>query len=62
MNRPMKRILIWAGVATTVILLLAGGLFWYLYHSAEQTAAKMYEDIEPTKPVYVSKDTDVKGA
>ena len=24
-------------------------------------AAKMYEDIEPTKPVYVSKDTDVKA-
>jgi LCP family protein required for cell wall assembly len=59
MKRPMKRILIWAGAAATIMLFLAGGLIWYLYHSAEQTATKMFEDIDPMKSVYVSKDTDV---
>lgn len=60
MKRPMKRFLIWTGAGLGAILLVAGGIAWYLYHSVEQTATKMYEDIGKTKPVYVSKDTEVK--
>ncbi|QHW30854.1 hypothetical protein GZH47_08315 [Paenibacillus rhizovicinus] len=59
MKKPWKRILIWVSAGLGMILIVAGGLVYFLYHSAEQTADKMYEDIK-TKPVYVSKDTEVK--
>ncbi|MBM7567337.1 LCP family protein [Paenibacillus sacheonensis] len=55
MKRPWKRALIWSGSAAAVVLLAAGGMVWFLYHSAAKTASEMYEDI-PVKPVYVSKD------
>ncbi|WP_240633273.1 LCP family protein [Paenibacillus montanisoli] len=54
--------LLWTGAAAAVILLAASGLTYYLYSSAQQTAGKMYEELGPVKPVYVSKDTEVRNA
>lgn len=59
MNRKLKRTLIWTASAAGIILLAAGGFVWFIYHSASQTAAKMYEDVGPAKTVYVSKDPTV---
>ncbi|WP_219835819.1 LCP family protein [Paenibacillus sp. R14(2021)] len=59
MKRSLKRTLIWTASAVVVLLLAGGSYVWYLYHSAEQTAAKMYEEIAPSKPVYVSKDPGI---
>ncbi|REE57522.1 LytR family transcriptional attenuator [Paenibacillus taihuensis] len=56
----MKRIMLWAASVLLVILFVAGMAVWYLYHSAEQTASTMYQEISPTKVEYVSKDTEVK--
>ncbi|SFT02864.1 transcriptional attenuator, LytR family [Paenibacillus sp. BC26] len=58
----LKRFLVWASAGAAVILVIAGGVVWYLYHSVEQAAAKMYEDVKPTKTVYVSKDVELKKA
>ncbi|GGD75982.1 LCP family glycopolymer transferase [Paenibacillus nasutitermitis] len=58
MKRRTKKILIWSGSAVFAVLLLGGGIVWYLYHSVHQVADKIYE--KTTKPVYVSKDPGVK--
>ncbi|SFI88720.1 transcriptional attenuator, LytR family [Paenibacillus sp. UNC496MF] len=60
MKKKMKRVFIWSGSAVALILIAAGAFTWYTYHSVKSTAAKMYEDLGPVKPVYVSKDTEVK--
>lgn len=62
MNRRLKLILIWTGAVGATILLLVGGLVWYVYNSAQQTASKIFEDLDPVNPAYVSKDTDVNKA
>ncbi|KRE47886.1 LCP family glycopolymer transferase [Paenibacillus sp. Soil522] len=62
MNRRLKLTLIWTGAVVATILLLVGGLVWYVYNSAQQTAAKIYDDLEPVNPAYISKDTDVNKA
>ncbi|WP_274649408.1 LCP family protein [Paenibacillus humicola] len=58
MNRRVKRVLAWSGIAAGVLILAACGYLYYLYNSAKHTAAKIYE--APAKPVYVSKDPDVQ--
>ncbi|WP_308638445.1 LCP family glycopolymer transferase [Paenibacillus silvisoli] len=63
MKRPTKRFLVWTVARTAVILmLLACGVIWFLYHSVSQTAAEMYEEVASTSPVYMSKDIEVKVA
>ncbi|UVI31626.1 LCP family glycopolymer transferase [Paenibacillus spongiae] len=59
MKRPMKKILIWSSAALALIVVLSGSYVWYMYHSVEKTVAQMYEP--PVKPVYVSRDPEVKS-
>ncbi|MBW7452519.1 LCP family protein [Paenibacillus sepulcri] len=59
MKRRTRKMLIWTGSSVLAILLIGGGFVWYLYHSVHQVADKIYE--KPNKPVYVSKDPDIKN-
>ncbi|CAH1210895.1 Polyisoprenyl-teichoic acid--peptidoglycan teichoic acid transferase TagU [Paenibacillus plantiphilus] len=58
MNRTWKKIIVWSGSIFLFSLLLTGGYVWYLYASVEKVAAQIYE--EAAKPVYQSKDPEVK--
>ncbi|MFC5652854.1 LCP family protein [Paenibacillus solisilvae] len=58
MKRRYKKILMWSGIAIVCLVIIGGGYAWYLYHSAKQEVAKMYEEI--ARPVYVSKDPKMK--
>ncbi len=54
--------LIGCGVLTALILF--GGLAygWRMYNAVEDTVSLMYEQVEEVKPLYVSKDPEVKQA
>ena len=57
-----RKLLIGCGVLTALILF--GGLAygWRMYNAVEDTVSQMYEQVEEDKPLYVSKDPEVKQA
>ena len=55
MKPRLRKTLIGLSAALTVLLMVAGGYTWYLYHSVKVTASKIYEPL-PSPLDYISKD------